>query len=320
MTHGKAEKECVRGLLAIVLIWEQTRSAIKFMALFKYLPPDRVDVVESLRIRFTPANEFNDPFECLSDARLIEHAGWQKRVEDRCVTEMLREGPSPGIDPALWTESELRQIHRERYALRLPMLKQLASVTLCAARAPLRILCLSQVAPDAPDAFLLWGHYTCGHSGLVIELDAESAWVKSHKESPGSPKACGPVDYANDRPSWLIDAYGNAEPRPEFIFTKSTHWRYEQEYRLVRVVAAPTATGSVDVLVPFPPDSLRSVTLGVNASRLLKQKVTRACKRRELQHVQIKQAQIHPDQYALTVTEYKEAEEQLLRSTCQNIK
>ena len=202
------------------------------MALFKYLAPDRVDVVENLAIRFTPANEFNDPFECLSDARLIENACWQHRLEDDCVTEMLRVGPGPGINLALWNESQIRQTYRERYALRLPELKQLAAVTLSTARAPFRILCLSRVLPDAPDAFLLWGHYTCGHSGLVIEFDPESEWVKSHKENPGIPKMCGAVNYANDRPSWLIDANGNAEPRPEFIFTKSTHWRYEQEYRL----------------------------------------------------------------------------------------
>lgn len=274
------------------------------MALFKYLAPERVDVVENLRIRFTPANEFNDPFECLSDARLIENADWKKRIEDDCVTEMLREGPSPGIDLALWTESKLRQTYRERYALRLPELKKLASTTLSTARVPLRILCLSQVAPDAPDAFLLWGHYTCGHSGLVIELDAESEWIMSHKENPGVPKACGPVDYANERPRWLIDANGNAEPRPEFIFTKSNHWRYEQEYRLVRVVAAPTSVGTVDALISLPPDSLRGITLGANASQVLKQRVVRACGRRELQHVRIKQAQIHPDEYALTVTEF----------------
>ena len=33
------------------------------METFKYLPPDRVDVLESGHIRFTPPGDFNDPFE-----------------------------------------------------------------------------------------------------------------------------------------------------------------------------------------------------------------------------------------------------------------
>ncbi|PKH59882.1 DUF2971 domain-containing protein [Halomonas sp. Choline-3u-9] len=33
--------------------------------LYKYLPPERVDVLEAMRIRFTSVVSLNDPFECL---------------------------------------------------------------------------------------------------------------------------------------------------------------------------------------------------------------------------------------------------------------
>ncbi|OUS51807.1 hypothetical protein BM607_011295 [Shewanella sp. SACH] len=32
--------------------------------LFKYLPIDRIDVLENLKIRFSPLMSLNDPFEC----------------------------------------------------------------------------------------------------------------------------------------------------------------------------------------------------------------------------------------------------------------
>jgi hypothetical protein len=37
------------------------------MPLFKYLSPERVDVIEHLRTRFSPPSVFNDAFELLPE-------------------------------------------------------------------------------------------------------------------------------------------------------------------------------------------------------------------------------------------------------------
>lgn len=273
--------------------------------MYKYLEPDRVDVIERLRIRFTPANDFNDPFECLSDSHLIEHPGWQRQDEDACVAELLAED---AVNAAIyrrapeWTEAGIRQLHRQRYATRLPELKNLASVSLRTARDPFRILCLSRVPPDTSDAFLLWGHYTRSHCGFVIEFNPEDTWFKDHEPIPANPYDCGHVIYSEVRPAWDLDEQGNAQPRREFIFTKSKHWAYEKEFRLVRFAGTPGLDASiVDSLIAFPPLALRSVTLGVNIALPTRQCVLAACARPELSHVQIRQAHIHPDNYELTV-------------------
>jgi len=279
------------------------------MPLYKYLEPDRVDVIEHLRIRFTPANDFNDPFECLSDSHLIEHPGWQRQIEDACVRELLAEDAVNAAmhgHPPQWTEAGIRQLHRERYAARLPEMKNLARDTLKAAREPFRILCLSQVPPDSRDAFLLWGHYTRSHYGLVVEFDPANAWIKEHEPVPEKPHDCGPVIYADVRPSWDADERGNAQPRREFIFTKSTHWRYEKEFRLVRFAGTPGVDASVvDSLISFPPLALRSVIFGVNTALPIKQRVVTACQRPELSHVRFREAQVHPDTYQLTLAELR---------------
>ena len=33
------------------------------MILYKYLPPERIDVIQNCKIRFTQYGDFNDPFE-----------------------------------------------------------------------------------------------------------------------------------------------------------------------------------------------------------------------------------------------------------------
>jgi hypothetical protein len=275
------------------------------MALFKYLEPDRADIVEHLRIRFAPANGFNDPFECLPDSHLVEDPKWQRQNEDDCVREILADDAVQAAihrRPRRWTEDRVRQYHRERYAMRVPELKNLAMEALISARALLRILCLSQVSPESADAFLLWGHYTENHRGLVIEFDSENTWIKGHEPVLGQPHDSGPVDYSESRPGWDADEHGLPRPRRELVFTKSTHWRYEKEFRLLRFADTPGLDASVvDSLVSFPPLALRSVTFGVNASHSVKERIFTTCARPELGHVRIRQAKIHPDNYELTV-------------------
>lgn len=282
------------------------------MPYFKYMPPERVDVLERGRIRFTPANEFNDPFECLSDSRLIEHEGWRRQCENHCVREMLADAEVRRCNRHLSPtelEMEVRGIHQSRYAERLPELKRIALQQLSAAREPLRILCLSLVAPDEPDAFLMWGHYTGNHQGFVIEFDDQHPWFLSHLPVRDEPHDAGAVEYQQRRPSWDIDDAGNASPRRSFVFTKSAHWRYEREYRLVRFLGTRSLEpGNPHSLVEFPLDSIQSVTLGANSKPGMKDKVVSICRRPELRRARLRKADIHPDAYLLTISEIHQME------------
>ena len=275
------------------------------MALFKYLEPDRVDVVEHLRIRFAPANGFNDPFECLPDSHLVENSRWQRQNEDDCVREILAaDAVQSAIHrrPCHWTEERIGQDHRERYAMRVPELKNLAMEALISARSHLRILCLSQVPPESSEAFLIWGHYTQNHQGIVIEFEPENIWIEGHEPVWGQPHESGPVSYSKNRPGWDADETGLPRPSRDLVFTKSEHWRYEKEFRLLRFAGTSGLdTRVVDSLVPFPPLALRTITFGVNASHSVKERIFTTCARPELRHVRIREAQIHPDNYELTV-------------------
>jgi len=277
------------------------------MPFFKYLPPERVDVIERGLLRFTPANEFNDPFECLSDSRLIEDPRWQRQIEDQCVSEMLADSAVRlryRHLSAAELEAETRKIHRERYTLRMPELKVVARDQLTAARLPFRILCLAQVPPESADAFLMWGHYTKNHSGFVVEFDDSDPWFADHLPITGQPHDAGPVQYVQARPGWDFDVAGNAQPRREFVFTKSPHWAYEKEYRLIRFAGTPgLEAANTHSLVAFPLRTVRTITLGINCLTEVRTRIVAACRQGALSQARIRQASLHPDEFLLTVND-----------------
>jgi len=279
------------------------------MRLFKYLTPARVDIVEDCRIRFSPPESFNDPFECIPDSRLIENTAWQKNIEDASVRDLVAEealrarieGRSPRA-----VEDEIRRISREQYAVRLPQFKQLAQAALKAAREPLRLLCLSAVAPDDSDAFLMWGHYTQNHEGFVLEFDSEHAWFRDHLPKEPEPHDAGPVIYSDRRPGWQVGGDGGAEPIRAFVFTKSNHWKYEREYRLLHFTNTPgrDTSSSVDALFPIPASALIGVYFGVNAGEATRRRIHAACGRSELRHLRLFSTAMHPDEYRIEVNRH----------------
>jgi hypothetical protein len=224
-------------------------------------------------------------------------------IEDASVTDLMAEEQASAVRerrPLQNLESEIRRIHRERYPARMAEMKEIAKRAIAAAREPLRVLCLSQVPPEAPEATLLWGHYTSNHRGFVITFDENDPWFQDHQPAEHKPCDCGPTIYSNDRPGWVIEDGGHVEPRREFVFTKSSYWAYEKEYRLIRFRStAEVAVGEIDTLYSFPPSALRAITLGAIIPPPIRQRIFTALSRPGFGHVRIVQAIIDADTYRL---------------------
>jgi hypothetical protein len=110
------------------------------MLLYKYLFPERVDVLKNLKIRFTPvlSSALNDPFEC---SFLLNSAEKDRRAaqQDDFSAEWLQV-----------------KVFRERNFSRIG------------------VLCLSKV----PDNLLMWAHYSRSHTGLVVGLEADHEFFR----------------------------------------------------------------------------------------------------------------------------------------------
>jgi hypothetical protein len=125
------------------------------------------------------------------------------------------------------------------------------------------VLCLSSRF-NSP---LMWSHYADQHRGICIEFDVS-------KLPPGSVR---PVQYGDSRElpasaiqSWLRndDTQARQEIERACLFTKSTEWRYEDEYRLLGRVGVQFSA------VPF-----KSITFGMRCEGALEYVVIAALRR-----------------------------------------
>ena len=112
------------------------------MKLFKYVPPERVDILANERISFTPPIKFSDPHEM----RLKLSSAAKKEFKRRLFEQIEK------------------QAERE-----IPGYRQLSS-----RQRKMGALCLCTNNKNN----LMWDHYTKGYQGFVIEFDGKNTEFK----------------------------------------------------------------------------------------------------------------------------------------------
>ena len=88
----------------------------------------------------------------------------------------------------------------------------------------LGVFCLS----DVKDDILMWSHYAEKHTGFCIEFERND-------QNYFKPDTCIPIIYPEDNEILLIDndALETHETFSKIATTKSKHWTYENEWRIV---------------------------------------------------------------------------------------
>ncbi len=186
------------------------------LRLFKYVPPERIDILENEKIAFTPPDRFKDPFEmqlCLAAETARKHIRQLLvELEERAEREI------PGY----------RNLsHRQRKKGRRDMVKMADATkhfqegfekTIQKQSADMGVLSLCETC----NSNLMWYHYADGHRGFVLEFNSE------HKEfrQLGAPWK---VEYTNKPP--ILD---HLKSVPLFFKYKPNYLQHEVEYRIVR--------------------------------------------------------------------------------------
>ena len=131
-------------------------------------------MLKTLKIRFTPGDEFNDPFEITPSAKFMDTPEYFDRFVTRCADRQASREVAEG--KILMEEREERIVDL-RVKLSSDFRSNLIGVKAAALGAmrtrfsDYRILCLSRVNPEDPAGLLLWAYYTAGHTGFVVEFD-----------------------------------------------------------------------------------------------------------------------------------------------------
>jgi hypothetical protein len=241
------------------------------MILYKYLPPERLDVIKHRKIRFTQPGDFNDPFEfrpCIATA--LEEGFTAKYLEDnleRIIDESISKYATlfPLFPKELIKQLLLAQKDQMPELLKLldpAVIQVIAPGIDRALNQAIGVLCLSEVR----DSLLMWGHYTDNHRGFVVGFDSENAFFSRRKTEKDELGFLRQVQYQRQRPAAVLTDTSSLV----WFQTKSEEWAYEKEWRIVR--ALREAGSQIDVggfpvcLFEFPSDAVLEIVVGLRAT------------------------------------------------------
>ena len=165
--------------------------------------------------------------------------------------------------------------------------------------------CLSLSATSTN--ILMWSHYARHHTGFVVGFHANHEYFGP---------TVSPVEYTSTRPEFNpLEARHDGE----IFYTKSEHWRYEQEYRKYQSFVEPIRLANGNslapyqeptgkrqpndaiILFPFPPECIARVIVGWKSSPALHAEVVSALGNHGLGHVPVLYALPSPTKYEMEI-------------------
>jgi len=277
------------------------------MRLFKYLHPDRIDVIKGKQISFSPPQNLNDPFELkppIHEGEFLKLARDYSREElDKLTDKKIRE---------TYTPQEIKSLGRDRIAhikfqyrkclmaAAKHYLPDINSALHNATQRSVGVLCLSEKQDD----ILMWAHYTNAHEGFVLEFDPGNSFFDSRRSKNDECRYLRKMIYSDQRP--LLSHKSTADMSA--FLTKSTHWEYEREWRMMVDINDSTDT----IVMPhqkihlfaFPSEAIISITIGCRASeKTIKEIYSTLANDEDLKKVPVFQASADKLQFRLNITE-----------------
>lgn len=212
--------------------------------LYKYLPPDRIDVLTSCHIRFSQRQVFED---CEEFKVPVISLGTEEEVENYFTQHGLFAGDSNGFEGFI---EGIKNIPGAKAKVLEKTVGSLRSPDLIVA------LCLT----EDPESREMWKKYSINGQGFVIGFDTRH---------PGfrllwNPGRLGRVEYSDDPIESFVSEYGR-----KVLFRKRTEYTYEAEWRSIRAMARfkriIQRDGEMPIyLSPFDPLSVSEILIKRN--------------------------------------------------------
>lgn len=279
-------------------------------SLFKYFSPDRLDVLLTRKVRFTPLGQFNDPFEGKPHLEgLATEEQTLASFEEVLIPELIdayNKQPT-AFRTSVSQDEFLKQMipaMRQSYPDLQEEMKTELNKFLDAFpqkwNAHIGALCLSEVC----DSLLMWAHYAASHTGFALEFDAHHPFFHAQRSESDELRHIRRVLYRDSRPSGLLV---DLEASDMFL-VKSNHWLYEREWRIFMALSEADVVADIDAtkiyLFEIPTPAITGVILGARAPTQLREAVLESIRQQPgLSHVKIKSCHADPSEFALRVRE-----------------
>jgi len=221
---------------------------------YKFIPFERIDILESGMIRFTPAKDFNDPFE-IHPTITPYSLEWIEHIEN--LSDEERQTLEFNESDSLYSYERLEILLDKRNLLN----EKINKIGILSLSSNLNINQLLTVSvPEKNDPrtnLIMWSHYANSHKGFVIEFK------KDFIEDIDIQK----LEYSDERDIITYEDIDNNNFYNLF-FKKSIEWSYEQEYRVI--LKLDNANKIIDNnihLFKFDKAKVNSITFGCNMSK-----------------------------------------------------
>lgn len=277
--------------------------------LYKYCDPGGIDILENLRLKVSPPNRFNDPFEFAPKLTATLSRSKVKRLimpKDR-----LREVWSDLREKGRFQGSfrDFRRLTRERLSSLVDSYRESLSKKAAENKKDLvqslsqrfAVFCLSEIRDD----ILMWSHYSRSHQGIVIGL------ATSHISLESDPNLLK-VEYSSDRADmdYLERTRLSRQSKQQtdaLIRRKSSHWSYEREWRRFYFVSECIIENDAlrrcpNYFVPIEATTIREVILGCRATESTLSRIGEFQRDNRFQHVQFCHAAMHETDFALSIS------------------
>ncbi len=255
------------------------------MILYKYFPPERVDVLQNLKIRFSQPRIYNDPFEL----RPVPNSAITEEQFNNIMPVLIGHhgGPKEAID-------EIQKITYSSFLADPSYVLWLIQEVMASGSLA---LCLTEV----PDSLLMWAHYGFFHKGFVIGFDTTNEFFTC----PNGSYFLKRISYQQQRPTVV---FPNPSP-DETYFTKSLEWEYEKEWRLFKRLPPGKSPGEFAngddgwpiYLFDLPIDSVKEIILGCRMD-LEQSNMIRALAVSKFSHADIKAVRLSEKAYELIIS------------------
>jgi Protein of unknown function (DUF2971) len=239
--------------------------------LYKYLPSDRVDVLESLKIRCSPLKALNDPFE------IFLPIGVESEINE-CLRDSFDKIDAYLTGFPRTEETELKRLSLRAAAeegVRSQLNSSIAGDNLVESLGnSFGILSLSR----AKNSLLMWSHYASQHSGYVIGFDETKIFPDQYDHS-GEKIVPSKVIYSKDIRH--VEFTGNNWQ--ELLVQKPIEWEYEQEERLFVNMDLSMSVGldgfsTEIILTSLDPSSILEIFIGCRSSKETRNRIIASVK------------------------------------------
>jgi hypothetical protein len=225
--------------------------------IYKYFPPERISVIENLKIRISQPNSLNDPFENkiifnFEDALVNDRKYFEEMKMDKIAQDKLKSAITSSL-----IESTNRSIGMK-----------------------FGIMSFSRT----DSSLLMWAHYAKDYTGFVIGFDTNSPFFNT--KIKGLNQQLQNVIYTSKRKQFFLDKMGINEG---MLCTKPIEWSYEEEIRFIDVIEEDPHNCEKDqkgfpiILRDIPKSAVKEIILGYKSHISMQSKIMQLVRENDME-------------------------------------